>query len=80
VVKGVGLSPLAFWDCGFESRRRYAHLSTENVGCCHVEFLRRADPSSRGVLPSVFVCVCVYVSQTVIRCNDKLLHLQLAGI
>jgi len=27
VVWGVGLRPLAYWDCGFESRRRHGFLS-----------------------------------------------------
>jgi hypothetical protein len=32
--KGVGLWPLACWDCGFESR--WMSITCENV-CCHVE-------------------------------------------
>ena len=58
---------LDWWDCGFESRRGH--------GCllwilCEVRYrpLRRSDPSSRGVLPSV--------SLNVIRCNINPLHLQ----
>jgi hypothetical protein len=34
--------------------------------------VRRADPSPRGVLPTV--CVCVTLS--VIKCNNNRLHLQ----
>ena len=30
VVKGVGLQPIPFWDCRFESRRRHGCLSV----CC----------------------------------------------
>ena len=37
--------------------------------------LREADPSSRGVLQ----CVCVCVSLSVISCNNDLLHLQWVG-
>jgi hypothetical protein len=40
---------------------RYAHPSLESVGCCQIEFLRPADPSPIGFLPSVYVCVCVCV-------------------
>ena len=32
--KGVGLRPLACWDCGFETRRRHGCLSFVNVVCC----------------------------------------------
>jgi hypothetical protein len=54
------LRPLACWDCGFESRRGHGCLSLVGVLCCQ-RFLRRADHSSREVLPSVCVCVCVCV-------------------
>ena len=30
--------PLAFWDCGFESRWGYGSLYLVNVVCCQVEF------------------------------------------
>jgi hypothetical protein len=45
-------------DCGFESCRGHGYLSLENVVCCHVESLRRADHTSRGVLPSVVCLKC----------------------
>jgi len=35
---GVGLRPLACWDCGFESRRWHGCLSVVSVVCCQVEF------------------------------------------
>jgi hypothetical protein len=35
--QGVGLRPLACWDCGFESRRRYKYLPLLTVVCCQVE-------------------------------------------
>jgi hypothetical protein len=35
-VWGVGLRPLAWWVCGFESRRRYRCPYLVNVVCCHV--------------------------------------------
>jgi hypothetical protein len=41
---------LGSWDCGFESRQGHVCLS----------FVRRAGPSSRGVLPSV-MCLSVIV-------------------
>jgi hypothetical protein len=59
-IEGEGLRPLACWDCGFESRRAPACLSLVNVVFCQVEVLRRADHSSRGVLPSVG-CLSVIV-------------------
>jgi hypothetical protein len=53
--------PLACRDCGFESRGGHGCLSLLSVECGQVErSLRRADHSSRGVLPSV-VCLCVIV-------------------
>jgi len=36
-VTCVGLRPLAYWDCGFESRRGHGCLSVVNVVCCLVE-------------------------------------------
>ena len=35
---GVGLRPLACWDCGFESHRGHGCLSVVSVVCCQVEF------------------------------------------
>jgi hypothetical protein len=46
--------PLACWDYGYESRRGHGSLLLVNV--VRSTSLRRADHSSRGVLPSV-VCV-----------------------
>jgi hypothetical protein len=64
---GIGLRPLACWDCGFES------WSCECRVLYRYRSLRRADPSSRGALPSV------YVSLNVIRCNSNTLHLEWVG-
>jgi hypothetical protein len=36
-VKGVGVRPLACWDCGFETRQAHEHLSLVSVVYCHVE-------------------------------------------
>jgi hypothetical protein len=36
-IQGVGLRPLACWDCGFESRRGHGCLSLVSVVCCLVE-------------------------------------------
>jgi hypothetical protein len=33
----VGLRPLAYWDCGFESRRGHGCLSVVSIVCCQVE-------------------------------------------
>ena len=41
--------PLTCWECEFEFRRRHGCLPLLNVVCFQVQ----ADPSSRGVLPSV---------------------------
>ena len=35
--RGVGLRPLACWNCGFESRRGHGCLSLVSVVCCQVE-------------------------------------------
>jgi len=33
-VEGLGLRPLACWECGFEFRRRHGGLSVVSVLCC----------------------------------------------
>jgi hypothetical protein len=33
----VGLRPLAYWDCGFESRRGHGCMSLVSAVCCQVE-------------------------------------------
>jgi hypothetical protein len=55
-VQGVGLRPLACWDCGFELRWGHGCLSVVSVVSSWS--LRRADPTSRGALPNV-VCLDV---------------------
>ena len=55
----MGLRPLCFSDCRFESRRGHECLFVVSVVCCQ-RSLHRADHSSRGVLPSV-VCLSVIV-------------------
>ena len=35
---GVGLRPLACWDCGLESRQGHGCISLASVVCCQVEF------------------------------------------
>jgi hypothetical protein len=42
-VFGVGLRPLASWDCGFDSRRDHGYLSLLSVVCCQVEFSMSAN-------------------------------------
>jgi len=57
---GVGLRPLACWDYEFESHRGHGCLSVVSVVCVvRYRSLRRADHSSRGVLPTV-VRRCVW--------------------
>ena len=34
---GVGMRPLACWDCGFEYSQRHEYLSLVSVVCCQVE-------------------------------------------
>jgi hypothetical protein len=56
-VQGVGLRPVACWDCKFKSRRGHGYLSCV---CCVLSgrCLRQADHSSRRALPSVCVSEC----------------------
>ena len=37
MLSGVGLRPVASWDCGFASRRGHGCLSVVSVVCCQVE-------------------------------------------
>ena len=37
-LSGVGLRPLACWDCGLESRRRHGCLSVVSFVCCNIDF------------------------------------------
>jgi len=68
-VKGVGLQPLACWDCGFESSWRHGCLSVVNVVCCQVQFsargwsLARRSPALCGVSwvwSGATVTLCTY--------------------
>ena len=36
-VKGLVLQALAYWDCGFESRREHGRRCLVIVVCCQVE-------------------------------------------
>ena len=36
-IKGVGLLPLAYSDCGFDSNRKHGCQSVVSVVCCQVE-------------------------------------------
>jgi len=55
----VGLRPLTCWDSGFKSHREHICLSLVSVVRSQIEVSAMAYPSSRGVLPSVGLCVCV---------------------
>ena len=54
-VWGVGLRPLACWDCGFKSHGRHGCLSLVSVVCCRVEIsasgwsLVQSSPTECGV-------------------------------
>jgi hypothetical protein len=63
VVQGVGLRSLAYWDCGFESRRSHGCLSCE---CCALSgrgLCEKPIPRPEGYY-RVCVCVCVCVCVT----------------
>jgi hypothetical protein len=71
----VGLRPLAYWDCAFESRRRHGCLSFVKVFFCQVE----VSATVRSLIQKSHtecVCVChwVWSGATVTP-----LHLQLLG-
>ena len=53
MVYGVGVRPLACWDCRSEFRQGYGCLSYVSVVCCHLQI-----SATRGILPSL-VCVGV---------------------
>ena len=55
--EGVGLRPLACWDCGFKSHRCIDVLSLVSVVCCQVEVCVLV---STGV-PPIVVCLSVIV-------------------
>jgi len=58
-VLGVGLRPLACWDCGFESHRRHGCLSVVSVVCSTGRGLcERSHHSSRGILQTM-MCLSV---------------------
>jgi len=52
---GVGLRPLACWDCGLESREGRGCISLASVVCCQAEFsasglsLVQRNPTDCGV-------------------------------
>ena len=54
-IYGVGLRPLAYWDCGFESRWQHGCLSRVSVVSCQVDVsasswsLAQRSPTERGV-------------------------------
>jgi len=58
---GLGLRPLAFWDCGFESRRGHRCLPVVSVVCCQVE-ISASGWSLVQRSPTECVCVCVCLS------------------
>lgn len=66
--------PLAFWDCGFESRRTHGCLSPVSVTCCRGRgfcYWPIPRPGKSYRVRCVSVCV--------VKRNNNLLHLKLAG-
>jgi hypothetical protein len=61
-VQGVGLQPLACWDCWFESRRKHECLSVVSVVCWEAEvsatdwYLIQKSPTAS---------VCVWLGKTI---------------
>ena len=68
-----------YWNCCFESPRFMGFGLWRVLSAVRYKSLRWADPSSRGVLPNVCVCVYVRASLSAIKCNSNPLHLQWLG-
>ena len=66
-AQGVGLQPLACWDCGFESCEGHEYLSLLSVVCCQVE----ASATGRSLIQSS-PTKCVCVSLSVIKWKNNL--------
>jgi hypothetical protein len=69
---GIGLLPLACWDCGFEFHREFGCLSLMNTLFCPVEI---SMASRSPIQRSSTECM----SQTVVRCNNNRVHIQWEG-
>jgi hypothetical protein len=52
-LQGIGLRPLACWECGLESRRMHECLYVVSVVCCEISAtdrsLARRSPTECGV-------------------------------
>ena len=70
---GVGMWQVAWWDCGFESRRSYGFLPVMSVGGCADRGLCEG-PTPRSGEPCRVWCV----SMRAIRSNNN--HLQLKWV
>ena len=79
--KGTGLRPLACCDCELESRQRHGCLSLVSAVSCQggVSANEPIPPPEESYLVRVRVCVYIYISLTVIRCNNNPVHLQRVG-
>jgi len=67
-VYGVGLRPLAFWDCGFETFRFQGALSLVSVVCCQAEVCATVRSLVQYSLTEcVFVCVCLCLCLSICR-------------
>jgi len=64
---GVGVRPLACWNCGFESRRQHGCLSLVSTVCCQVEGSARADQSAQVSYRLWCVVVCYLITSIMRR-------------
>jgi hypothetical protein len=74
--QGVGLRPLALWDCGFISRRECGSLSLVSVVSCKGKVSETGRSlaqrsSTKCVCVCVYARVCVCVPLNVIRWNSN---------
>ena len=58
-MSGVGLWLFFCWDCSFKYPEGHGFLFVVSLMWCHIEVQQRANPSSRGVLPKLCVCLCL---------------------
>jgi len=64
---GLGVLPLAFWDCGFEARLGHGCVSLASVACCQVDVTATSRSLLQRRLADPGVSVCDLESAT-IRC------------
>jgi hypothetical protein len=80
LLTGLQKGPVETPDCTARTERetdRFSFLFKSMQVKNKYRSLRRADPSSRGVIPSARACVCVLLN--LMRCNNNPLHQQWVG-